>query len=541
MNSFKKKDIYFLTLALIIIVTIFKGLVWIAILPLWHTPDEAAHFSTIQKYAENIDTTNSSKGFGASQELVFSEQLLETERGDDGITAFTYRPNYKIKYNSGTTGIYENEIKSIPHEFRKQPVYHEQAYYPPLYYQIGNLIYQSVYNSDIIVRAFAIRLFSIVTIVGITITAFFLAKEIFPKSKYLPLIFATITSFHPMLTFVSAGITSDNLANLFFSIFLLVAVYVIVRGLDYKKSILLGIVCGMGFFIKPQFIIAAGLASIVIFYQILRTRKFVFIFKNFVLFLIVIITFGGFIPIKEAFANLKESNQVLPYIETAVNESSQQELSFFEHFQNSIRQTIAQTLPWYWGVFKWLSLTLPRIVNQILMRLMLIGAIGLIVKIVIDIRKKDFNKVNQALFFLIFGAIIFYLAIIWRDWQHIRANGFPLGIQGRYFFPLILSHLSLLFIGLLALIPDKFKNATALLLGFGSIVLNYIALHTVFISTYNLNSFSSIINEISQYKPIYFKGNFLIVLFSIYLILTCLLLLALVKLCFKKVNEVNKV
>jgi hypothetical protein len=94
---------------------------------------------------------------------------------------------------------------------------------------------------------------------------------------------------------------------------------------------------------------------------------------------------------------------------------------------------------------------------------------------------------------------------------------------------------------MLTLVPDKFKNLAALFFGFGSVVLNYVALHTVVISTYNLNSFSSIINQISQYKPIYFKGNFLIALFSIYLILTCLLLLALVKLCFKKVNEVNKV
>lgn len=501
---------------LIVIVTIIKSLVWTSSVPLWHAPDEAAHFSTIQNYAENIDLTKIPSGYGASRELQISEQFLETERGDDGTTPFTFRPDYKIQYAQGRTGIHEEEIKMIPQELREQPVRHEQAYYPPLYYRIGQTIYDLAYNQDVIQRAFAIRLFSILTFGGIVIISFLLAKEIFPEQKYMHLTVPLVVSFHPMLTFSSVGINSDNLANFNFSLFLLFGVYAIIRGLDMKKAAILGVVIGLGFFIKPQFIIAFALSLMLIFYELLRTRNFFLFLKNGGVFLFISLLSGGFIPIQEALANLRESGKALPYVETGSLENSQKNLSFFKHLENTIRQTIAQTLPWYWGVFKWLSLTLPRIVNQILMRIVLIGAIGLVFKFLVEVRHRNFSRVNQALLFLAFTAVFFFFAIIFRDFQHVRSHIFSLGIQGRYFFPVITAHLVLLLVGLLALIPERFKKTGAFILILGSVVLNFVALHTLISSSYNLTSLTTIVNEMSQYKPPYFKGEMLLSLFGLY-------------------------
>lgn len=500
----------------IIIVTVIKGLVWTSSIPLWHAPDEAAHFSTIQNYAENIDLTKIPLGHGASRELQISEQFLETERGDDGTTPFTFRPYYKIQYTQGRTGIHEEEIKTISQEFREQPVRHEQAYYPPLYYRIGQAIYNAVYDQDIMQRAFAIRLFSILTIGGIVIISFFLAKEIFPEQKYMHLTVPIIVSFQPMLTFVSAGINSDNLANFQFSLFILFCVSAIIRGLDGKKAAILALIVGLGFFIKPQFIIALALAVGLIIYELLRGRRIFLFLKNSTVFFIVMIVSGGFIPINEALANLRESGQALPYVETQAPENSQRNLSFLKHLENSFRQIIAQTLPWYWGVFKWLSLTLPRIVNQILMRVMFIGAIGLVFKFLVEVRHRNFSRVNQALLFLAFSAVFFFFAIIFRDFQHVRSFIFSLGIQGRYFFPVITAHLVLLLVGILALIPERFKKTGAFILILGSVALNFVALHTLISSSYNLTSLTTIVNEMSQYKPWYFKGEMLIALFSLY-------------------------
>lgn len=525
LESLRKKDIYWWVLLIIIIVTFFKGLTWIAVVPLWHTPDEAAHFSTIQHYAEQIDLTKVRSGFGASRELQITEQFLETERGDDGTTAFTFKPNYKIQYSQSQAGIYEKEISSLPIEYRKQLVHHEQAYYPPLYYWIGQIIYQSVYKSDIILRAFTIRLFSILTIIGVVIVSYFLAKEIFPQKKYLHLTLPIIVSFQPMLSFVSAGINSDNLFNFLFSLFLLLGVYLITRGLDLKKVMFLGGIVGLGFLVKPQFIIALVIAICLIIYDFVRTKRVLFFISTSIIFLTIMIAFGGFTAIQEAMANFRESGLLLPYIETGSFSNPQSEPSFFSHLQNSFRQTIAQTLPWYWGVFKWLSLTLPRVINQILMRVMLVGAIGLVVKFFLDLKKRDFSRPNQAFIFLAFSAIIYFFAIIWRDWQHLRAFGFSLGIQGRYFFPVLTAHLTLLFVGLLTLTPEKFKKITVALAVIGSILLNFIALYTVIATSYVLNSFTVVINQMSQYKPWYFKGELLIVLFCSYLIATISLLI----------------
>lgn len=528
-----KKEGLFWPLSALLLVTFLKQIIWIAVVPIWHTPDEAAHFSTIQKDAEKIDVKNSPRGYGASKELVITEQFLEAERGDDGLTAFTFRPYYKIDYSRGRDGIHESEIKSIPKEFRKESVYHEQAFYPPLYYWVGKNIYLLAYNSDIIFRAFAIRLFSTLTILGIVVISFFLAREIFPKEKRLQIALPLFVSFQPMLTFVSSGINSDNLLNFAFSLFLLISVYTITRGTQFKLVSFLGIIVGLGFLIKPQFIIALFLSCGLLVFDLARTRKLSKFVINAFSFSLFAFLSGGFIPVTEAISNYKASGNPLPYVEMPLVAQKTTELSFFEHLKNSLRQTIAQTLPWYWGVFKWLSLTLPRYVNQIIMRIMLLSVVGLLLKLIFDLKKRDFSKANQALLFLAMSALVFYLVIVWRDWQHIRANGFSLGIQGRYFFPVILAHMSLLFVGLLTWIPEKFKRVGVIVISLAMIILNYVALFVILDSSYNLHSLSLLVSELSQYKPFYLKGEILIFLIGSYLVSTLLLLSLFFKLCLE--------
>jgi len=54
--------------------------------------------------------------------------------------------------------------------------------------------------------------------------------------------------------------------------------------------------------------------------------------------------------------------------------------NLWQHLVYTTQHTFQEVLPWYWGVFRWLSLTLPRWVNQVMMRLLVLAGVGLVIK-----------------------------------------------------------------------------------------------------------------------------------------------------------------
>ena len=57
---------------LLLSTTLFKGIMWAASIPIWHGPDEQAHFAQVQYYAEVR------KGLSAEDDL--SLEVFESER-----------------------------------------------------------------------------------------------------------------------------------------------------------------------------------------------------------------------------------------------------------------------------------------------------------------------------------------------------------------------------------------------------------------------------------------------------------------------------
>ena len=78
-------------------------LLWQLLIPIWHFPDEQAHFGQvafradhgrIQKYHE----------LSTSREIFISEELLGTKRDSQGNNLFTYHPEFKIDYSKTYEG-----------------------------------------------------------------------------------------------------------------------------------------------------------------------------------------------------------------------------------------------------------------------------------------------------------------------------------------------------------------------------------------------------------------------------------------------------
>ena len=476
----------------LIFTIIFKILVWSLFVPMWHTPDEQAHFGHVAYLAEGGQLPMGRQK-DLTEEIALSEQLLGTYRNKYGNNQFTYHPEYRLEYTDNLTGKYEAEITNIPLPARHNFTDAESAYYPHFFYRVSGLIYKLFYSQDIFIRVFALRLFWLFSHVLMVWLAYLIGKLVFPKDKLAAVSVAVLSSFQPMLSFVAAGVSSDNLHNLLFTGVIYFCLK-INRKIFWPVLLGLAAVMYLGFINKPQFLIALGIVIPVLLW---RRWK--------ILGLTGLVTAWLYFQGK------------LPYFEIA-DKLVRPEYSLWQHLNYTANHTFREVLPWYWGVFRWLSLTLPRWINQVMMRILLVAGVGLIIKL--------FKRRFEPGFWIIaWSALIYFLALFFWDWQHIRNAGFPFGIQGRYYFPVIVPHMVLLVMGI-----KQIWSKLLIVLDYWFVILNWLAFYAVTASYYDASGFKTFIIQASQYKPFFGKGWWLIIALGLYFIFSVIFSIQLFKL-----------
>ena len=482
-----KKFLFLLPLAII-----FKEITWSLFVPLWHFPDEQAHFGHVAYLAEGGQLPMGRQK-DLTEEIALSEQLLGTYRNKYGNNQFTYHPEYRLEYTDNLTGKYEAEITNIPLPARHNFTDAESAYYPHFFYRVSGLIYRLFYQQDLFVRVFALRLFWLFSHVLMVWLAYLIGKLVFPKDKLAAVSVAVLSSFQPMLSFVAAGVSSDNLHNLLFTGVIYFCLK-INRKIFWPVLLGLAAVMYLGFINKPQFLIALGIVIPVLLW---RRWK--------ILGLTGLVTAWLYFQGK------------LPYFEIA-DKLVRPEYSLWQHLNYTANHTFREVLPWYWGVFRWLSLTLPRWVNQVMMRILLVVGIGLVIKF-------WRRKFESGFWLIVWSAVIYFLALFFWDFQHIRNAGFPFGIQGRYYFPVIVPQMVLLVMGIKAI-----WSKLLILLNLWFIALNWIGFYIVVGSYYDTSSLNTFIIQASQYKPDFAKGWWLIIALGLYFIFSVIFSIQLFKL-----------
>ena len=191
------------------------------------------------------------------------------------------------------------------------------------------------------------------------------------------------------------------------------------------------------------------------------------------------------------------------------------------------------------------------------MRLLLVAGIGLVYKLVLLAKNKKFSKKDLVFLFMAYSAVLYFLVLFVWDWDFTRSHGFSFGIQGRYYFPIIIPQMILLVVGLqtvwmtalnLANKALKLKKKLLyilysifyILVSLWFILLNCIAFYWLTASYYDTGSFKTFIIQTSQYKPWFAKGYWLVSLLVIYLLATGLFIFNLGKYFFNKSNKFNE-
>jgi hypothetical protein len=503
-------------LLILLLVAIFlKQLVWIALIPMWHTPDEQAHFGQVQNIAEK----NIAKKYNSSAEIEISETALGVRRDINGVNKFTYRPNYRIEYAPDSTmGVSEKLINSQPISQRKTLTFSEATGYPPLYYQFSAIGYKIAYNFGLINRLFFIRIWQSL-IYMLNIFVFYKLAGVFIKQENQVLKLVSFIAFLPMPSFVASGVTSDNLMNLLFCTGLYMSMLVIKNGIKIKYLILTACLIIIGIYTKPHFLILAPIFWSAMLIYSLRTGKMrTLILITLLCFGFLPVIFSFFYPVLwEDFLTTKRITSLLPEVAYPINSSSDH-ANLGPYFYTSLVKTYRETLPWFWGIFRWLSMTLDRWYYRILNLMTFIAPIfGFIYALKNIKRKKD--VLFWQIVFLLFSVLIYGFVLFFWDYLFFLSHGFSFGIQGRYYFPVIFPIVFLIYYF------SPFKK----ILPFVSIIFNFYALFKIASSYYSVSNFGEFIIQASQYKPLYFKGNNLIMIILLYVLFLIVYLIKLLR------------
>lgn len=472
---------------------------WVMIVPLFEFPDEQVHLETVE-YVARHGQIPPQKVKDVTIEMYKTQELLGTLRDSQGNNRYTYHPEHHVEYTGTLIGKYENEIKLLNTEDNRNTyVREEAARYPVAYYLYSSFWLKLVDQADLITRSYFVRFGSLPLAFLMAYFTYHIGFLLFCRSK-LALTLTILTVFQPMFSFVTAGVNSDNLHNVLFTGLIYYCLKLIKSGISWGVLGSSLAIVFLDIYTKPQGYIAVPLIMLALMIGSFKRREWRLILGVVLAFIAILIL---------------SSNIWLNYF--SLSNSRGATLPAF--FDFSLNKLLTQNVVWYWGVFKWLGVVLPPIYWQVANRVVLVSAVGCLIYLWKVFKKKKLVADPYSIFFVLCSTIIYALAIYWADWQHHKSLGYSLGIQARYFFPVIVAQMSLLITGILSLgwsITSAKWLRRALVILFAWLQLG--ALWHVIRIYYSANTMSDLITQASQYKPDFAKGEWWYLWIAIYVV-----------------------
>ncbi len=337
-----------------------------------------------------------------------------------------------------------------------------------------------------------------------------------------------------MLVFSSTGILPDPLVNLLFTITIFLGLKILKEELQKSYSVFLFAILIIGVMIRQHFLLSLPIILTSLTLKAIITkkgRKSLVGLLSFTIAFIIFSSLGTNIPLVSNF-RIQEFNSI-KLGQLLKPEFTSYLLQVFKHFYK-------ETFAWYWGVYKWLSLTLPLGYYRFIKIVLAICIIGVLINLYRKLRSNKLDLELSYLFLFIFSSILYFLIFVTWDYLFSRSSGYSFGIQGRYFFPLVVAHLAIVVIGLKEIINlffQKYPKYAIFVIVAVMVIFNDLSLFHVASSFYNTLSLSTFIIQASQYKPLFFKGNTIILVLTISFALQLSLIVDFAKYATKKVDQ----
>lgn len=468
-------------IALLTLIMLLKGVVWTLALPLWQGPDEEDHYNVIQFIGELGRLPDAADTY-LVDEVALSRQIADVGR-------LPYAPEQRQGFSQTSIGPGELEFAALPQETRSSfalGAVGKLNKATPLYYMLAAIPYRLSAAGDLLARMQIQRLFALLMSIGLIPIAYLLTRVLFPTNAAMRLTIPTLVAFQPMISQMTAVVSVDGFFILCYSLLILLSVYLLRDGLDWRLGLAIGFVFAVAFLTKPTINGFAPLIALLVLYDFWRgqgRRKKVF-WGAFVLgATILALTTWWMVRSLRINNDLFYFNPVLEGHRIIQNPFfDYQPLAHMFDYYRSVWGGIFVT---WWAHFGWLDTAVPPWWNSFLRILTFTAIAGLLVWLVRNWRSRPSleswrTKISDAPVivwaFLALALIMPILLIQGYDllfwWQY--GNG--RGLQGRYWLGTVIPMLTFLVLGLLVFIPPRFQPAAHNIFRVSMVLFNFAAL-----------------------------------------------------------------
>lgn len=444
-------------LALILGLTLVRGVVYASVIPPWQAPDEPKHFEYVALLQDKRRLVTYED---ASPEL--QREIITSMRVHD-FWRFGYVNTPELLARS-----FEDVWKNASTQLNR----------PPIYYIAASLFSWAFRGGPLEAQLYVIRLFSILLGVLTVLMAYLAVRTVFPKDVFLPPMAASFIAFLPMHSFITSSANSDNMANLIAAALALLMARLFKQGATTGSLIgILGLIAS-GLWTKRTTIFAVPLFILAVPLYLAGRRirtSFWVLLGSFILLLGV-----AAVAIARSYRLRSGMSWILDRY--FFNYSVSANLAQFgrhdytpEDLFNLYTLFARRIFDSFWAQFGWMNVRLDSYWYDVLLGVSLLSLLGLVILGVRLAMRKERLEAWQAkvlALYLVWTALVVVITYV-QYTAEFSVSSFP---QGRYLFPALVPIATYFALGLKSLLPKAWQSAFIVTLLAGLFLLDTLAL-----------------------------------------------------------------
>ncbi len=455
-------------LALLLLVTLLKGLAWSVLIPPWQALDEAQHFLYAQ-HVSRFRTLRVPPNAPKPEEAWRMADLVQYEA-----VRFDVRP-LGLPDRSGVADalhrLNDPGIKRVyaPREGLLNENSSFTGFHPPFYYAALALVQAPLEGHSILVRNLAGRWLS--TLLGLftVLLAYRAGRELWPARPGGALLLATLISFYPMVTLYTAVMSNQALEITLFCGILVAGLRVIRHGLTRRRALTLGALVALGLATKISFLGVLPLLGMLFLWDLFRPGRARGpswrLAGTWAPVALVPLLLAGWWYASAVQSGGDTLVRVFDY-DPVKKRPEAGLLQYLLHYDwlPVYGRAAAQHL----GSFGWTGAALPIPLRIVMLLTALVAAAATGAWLLRQARARPRPETAARLFSVCFlgcATLCLFAFYVYVDYRMYRSHGGYFLVQGRYFLPAIIGQMAWLVRGTRLLLPAAFRAAGGWLLG----------------------------------------------------------------------------
>jgi hypothetical protein len=423
--------------------------IWATLVPPWQAPDEGSHFSYVGHIVENAELPHQPPYQNAypTFSVEFGESWTETLMARISTVGGASSPDlpfFPISYDYSAAQEYR-----APAEQRLNQAAATATPYPPLYYVIMAIPYKLFQNGPVLSRLYATRIGSGAISALSCVFAYLLAYQIF-RSRHWGMALGLAMAFFPMGTFIGSSVNNDAAMICATTALLwLTARALQAERVTQRLLIAMGVTSGIILLVKPtggSVVAIAGISLLVKCWP-LRWRQGWLSWnrvRQLALYAAPIVGLYSLLVLVRIASTPSTGTATLVGMDVPVTTQKYSLLDYIVLKQQAgdkyFMWLFVKTL---WGVFGWLEVYMPDTIYSAIFLCCVIGLAGAAISLV-------WLRAERGMVIFLSATILAHIGFVFLVVDYFLGfsqNGVGLGLQGRYFSPVLAPFLLLLICG----------------------------------------------------------------------------------------------